>query len=167
MSDLNMLLEMDWKNGILFIAAIVVVAVWAIQKWEFICEKFGIKTKRSLREEEERQDIETLKQHAKKTDENIDKIMGSITELKETVNRVSSQIIELKDKVDENERSKTGDRLTQAYNYYRKLGKWTQIQKWAFDAMVASYKNANGDGWIDDVVIPTSKTWEIVDENEM
>jgi len=46
MSDLSTLLEFDWRNGILFLAAIVIVAVFAIQKFDWIVERFGFKSRR-------------------------------------------------------------------------------------------------------------------------
>jgi len=39
---------MDWKNGALFIAALVVVAVFLIQKWDWVISRFGIISERRL-----------------------------------------------------------------------------------------------------------------------
>ncbi len=164
MSDLSTLLEFDWRNGILFLAAIVIVAVFAIQKFDWIVERFGFKSRRQLAEEKQNRDIDELRNHAKKTDDNIDKILSHVEKMGEQVNEISEQVKRLRERMDESDRSTLGDRLTQAYNFYRKSGQWTQIQKWAFDGMVKSYKQSGGDSWIDEVVVPTSRTWEIIDE---
>ena len=48
MSDIVQLMEMDWRNGILFMAAIIIVAVFIIQKFDWVIEKLGITSKRQL-----------------------------------------------------------------------------------------------------------------------
>ena len=164
MSDIENLLAMDWKNGLLFIAALIIVFVWLIQKWDFVCQRFGIQTKRAAKEEKQDRDIEELKEHAKKTDRDIDMIMTNISNIQTSVDDVSSQLKNLADRVNENERSKLSDRITQSYRYYKSKGQWTTMEKWAFDNLCNAYKAANGDSFIDEVAIPTSKNWEIVDE---
>ena len=67
-------------------------------------------------------------------------------------------------KNDENEVARIGDRLTQAYNFYRKRGSWTNMEKWAFEHMVKQYKSSGGDSWIDEIAVPASRAWEIIDE---
>ena len=51
MNELEQLLEMDLKSGVLFMAIAVVVVIFLIQKWDFIISRFGIKTKKMLNEE--------------------------------------------------------------------------------------------------------------------
>jgi hypothetical protein len=46
MSDISQILAMDWHSGILFIAALVIVAVFVIQKFDWIIERFGLTSKR-------------------------------------------------------------------------------------------------------------------------
>lgn len=48
MSDILKFVELDWKNGALFVAALVIVAVFLIQKWDWVIERFGIISKRKL-----------------------------------------------------------------------------------------------------------------------
>lgn len=155
---------MDWKNGVLFIAALVVVAVFLIQKWDWIISRFGIISKRRLAQEKLEKDVDELKDHTKKTDENIEKLMGAVNEMKECIYDLSNKVNDMQKKNDENEVARIGDRLTQAYNFYRKRGSWTNMEKWAFDNMVKQYKSSGGDSWIDEVAVPASRGWEIVDE---
>ena len=105
-----------------------------------------------------------MKDHTKKTDENIEKLMGTVNEMKECIYDLSNKVNDMQKKNDENEVARIGDRLTQAYNFYRKRGSWTNMEKWAFDNMVKQYKSSGGDSWIDEVAVPASRGWEIVDE---
>jgi len=45
------ILSLDWKNGLIFVAALIIIAVWVIQKFDYLCSKLGIQTKRKTREE--------------------------------------------------------------------------------------------------------------------
>lgn len=164
MNDIENLLGMDWRNGILFIAAVVIVAVFIIQKFDWIIERFGIQSKRQLAEQKQDKDINELKEHAHKTNGNFEKICVSIDEIQNTMKVISDKVDNLQNRINENDIATIGDRITQAYNFYRKRGTWTQIEKWAFDNMINQYKSSGGDGWIDEVVYPRSREWEIVDE---
>ncbi len=158
------ILSLDWKNGLIFVAALIIIAVWVIQKFDYLCSKLGIQTKRKTREEKQQKDIAELKRHAEKTDQQFNKIFECMDEMKGSMRDLSDQVKEMREKMDESDRSKLGDRVTQAYNFYRKKGQWTAMEAWAFNNMVTSYKNAGGDSWIDEVAVPASKTWEIIDE---
>jgi hypothetical protein len=68
MSDLEKFAALDFKSGVLFLIAILVITVLIIQKWDWIVARFGIKTKRVLDEEKQINDIEALKNHANKSD---------------------------------------------------------------------------------------------------
>ena len=118
MSDIEQILTMDWRNGVLFIATLIIVSVFIIQKFDWIIERLGIKSKRQLAEEKQDADIKVLKDHAMKTDGNIDKILQSVGELKTSISEVSSQVQSLQERIDENEISKLSDRITQNYRYY-------------------------------------------------
>lgn len=164
MSDIERILAMDWKNGILFIAAVIIVSVFMIQKFDWIVERLGIKSKRQLAEEKQDADIKVLKDHAAKTDENIDKILQSVGELKTSIGQVSSQVQSLQERIDENEISKLSDRITQNYRYYNERKEWTQMEKWAFDNICKSYLRAGGNSFVRDIAIPRSKEWKVIDE---
>lgn len=85
MSDILKFVELDWKNGALFIAALIIVAVFLIQKWDWVIERFGIVSKRRLAIEKQQKDVAELKEHAKKTDENIEKLVGTVGEMKDCI----------------------------------------------------------------------------------
>lgn len=158
------MLELDWRNGLIFIAAIIIISVWVIAKFDFLCSRFGIKTKRMLRMEKQEEDINELKKHEDRTDEKIDKLFESMDEMKGDIKELTNQVHNMQKKIDEADKSKIGDRITQAYNFYRKKGQWTQMESWAFYNMINAYKAAGGDSWIDEVALPVSKNWEIIDE---
>lgn len=164
MNELIQIIGMDWRNGLISIAAIIIIFVWVIQKTEYICEKFGIQTKAARREEKQDKDIQELKGHAQKTDQNIDKLLGNIECLQNSIHEVSNQVDALQKKVNDNEISKLSDRITQSYRYYKTKKQWTTMEKWAFENLCRSYKNAGGDSFIDEIAIPRSKEWEVVDE---
>lgn len=164
MNDITSFLEMDWKNGLLFFAAVIIVFVWAIQKWDFICQKFGIKTKRKLAEEKQDNDISELKEHAKKTDGNIDKLLMSIETLQASVHSVSDQVQVLQKKNDMNEAARLKDRIAQGYRYYRDKKRWTSMEKEAMEEMVRAYSQYSENSFVHSIVEKEMHTWEVIDE---
>lgn len=163
-SELGQLFQYDLKQGLLFIAALIIVAVFFIQKFDWIVERLGIKSKRQLAEEKQDLDIKVLKDHAAKTDGNIDKILQSVDELKTSIGDVSIQVQSLQKRIDENEISKLSDRITQNYRYYNSKQQWTEMEKWAFNNICNSYLRAGGNSFVRDIAIPRSKEWEVIDE---
>ena len=164
MGEIQQLLEFDFREGFLFIAALIIVAVFLIQKFDWIIERLGIKSKRQIAEEKQDSDIKVLKNHAEKTDENIDKILQSVGELKISVGDISAQVQSLQTRIDENEISKLSDRITQNYRYYNEKQQWTAMEKWAFDNLCNSYLRAGGNSFVKNIVIPRSKEWKVIDE---
>lgn len=164
MSEIEQLLQYDFKQGFLFIAALIIVAVFLIQKFDWIVERLGIKSKRQMAEEKQDADINVLKEHAKKTDENIDKILHNINDLKQSIGDVGTQVSSLQTRIDENEMCKLSDRITQNYQHYKGKGQWTEMEKWAFDNLCQSYLRAGGNSFVKNIVIPKSKEWKIIDE---
>ena len=164
MGDINTLLNMDIKAGILFVVAVIVAGSFLIQKWDWIMQRFGIVTKRQLAESEQKESIESLKNHTAETDTKIDTVTVSIGEIKDGLLLLSSQVSDLQRRINENDVSKMGDRLMQSFRYYSEKKQWNGLEKWAFDNLVKSYKDSGGDSWIDDLVVPTSKSWKLIDE---
>lgn len=164
MGEIRQLLEFDFREGFLFIAALIIVAVFLIQKFDWIIERLGIKSKRQMAEEKQDADIRELKGHAQKTDENIDKILHCVDELKTSVNDIATQVQSLQTRIDENEISKLSDRITQNYRYYNEKQQWTAMEKWAFDNLCNSYLRAGGNSFVKNIVIPRSKEWKVIDE---
>lgn len=52
MGDLYKFFEMNWRSGVLFMAAVLVIAVFLIQKTDWLCERLGLTSKRRLAEED-------------------------------------------------------------------------------------------------------------------
>lgn len=164
MGEIEQLLQYDFKQGFLFIAALIIVAVFLIQKFDWIIERLGIKSKRQMAEEKQDADINVLKEHAKKTDENIDKILHSINDLKQSIGDVGTQVSSLQTRIDENEMCKLSDRITHNYQYYKSKQQWTTMEKWAFENLCQSYLRAGGNSFVKDIAIPRSKEWVIIDD---
>ena len=133
MNEIETLLGMDAKQGILFIAVLVVAAVFLIQKWDWIIARFGVITKKQLHEEQQTKDIEELKKHALKTDSNIDKILNNVCGLPKTVDKISDQVASMREENNEAERSKLKDRINQSYRYYNQKGEWNRMEREAFN----------------------------------
>lgn len=114
-------------------------------------------------EEQQRKDIEELKAHAKKTDDNFDKISQSMEEVKTNLKEVAEQVQNMQQRINDNNISKMGDRLIQGFRYYNERQQWTSMEKWAFDNLAKSYLDSGGDSYVEEVVIPASKAWKIVD----
>jgi len=94
------ILELDWKNGLIFIAALIIVAVWVIAKFDFLCSRFGIKTKRMLRTEKHEEDIKELKEHADRTDDKIDKLFERMDEMRDDIKELSGEVKSMQKKQD-------------------------------------------------------------------
>ena len=109
MNDWITALSLDWKNGVLFIAALLILVVFVLQKTDWLYERFGLTTKRKLMEEQQKKDIEELKAHAKKTDDNFDKISQCMEEVKTDLKEVAQQVTKMQKRINENNISKMGD----------------------------------------------------------
>lgn len=158
-------MELDWKNGLIIIAAIIIIAVWAITKFDFLMSRFGIKTKRMLRIEEHDKDIKDLKEHANRTDDKIDKLFESMNEMKADIKELSTEVKAMQKKQNDARRNQLRDRIGQSYRYYSAKKQWSHVEKEAFDGLVESYEDAGGtNGFVHSKCIPESMTWEIIDE---
>lgn len=164
MNELIQIIGMDWRSGLISIAAIIIIFVWVIQKTEYICEKFGIQTKAARREEKQDKDIEELKDHAQKTDQNIDKLLGNIECLQNSIHEVSDQVKALQTKNDMNEAARLKDRIAQGYRYYRDKGQWTSMDKEAMEEMIRAYSQYSNNSFVHSIVEKEMHTWSVVDE---
>ena len=164
MNDIKPLLEMDLKQLMFGIAALVAFLVWVIQKWDFLVSKLGIKTKRAIKEEEQDNDIKVLKEHAQKTDENIDKILKGMQELQDSVQGVSNQVRSLQEKNDMNEAARLKDRIAQGYRYWHERGKWTRRDKESMEDMIKAYSQYSENSFVHSVVEKEMPQLEVVDD---
>ncbi len=165
MNDIVNLLGMDWRSGLLFVAALIIVFIWIIDKWNWIVTQFGLQTKSSRRETKQDEDIAELKEHAKKTDENFEKILSSVDGLQQSIKEVSDRVAMMQKRNDESEMNQLRDRIGQSYRYYKAKGCWNEMEKEAFNGLIASYEKAGGtNGFVHSIAIPASLEWQIIDE---
>lgn len=162
MSEIGNVLSMDWKNGLLFIAAIIVLSVWIIQKWDFICQRFGVTTKRMMAEEKQDKDIDELKKHAEKDDANFEKIFRSIEELRLSIDTLSDQVSVLQTRNDTNEAARLKDRIGESYRYYHEKGCWTNMEKEAMEEMIHAYSQYSQNSFVHSVVEKEMLTWTVI-----
>ena len=164
MSDIERILAMDWKNGVLFIAAVIIVSVFIIQKFDWIVEKIGIKSRRQLAEEKQDREIGELKNHAIKTDENIEKILNGMDELKTSINGVSEQVKELQKKSDINEAAHLKDRIAEGYRYWHERGEWTSRDKESMEDLISAYSQYSDNSFVHQVVEKEMPQWTVIDD---
>lgn len=172
MSDIDKIFQLDFKSGIYFILAMILLFVWIMKNWDWIVARFGIKTKHALDEERREEAIEELKrdsaegkEHMKTTDENVLLLMQKFEEMSASISSLQQQVTDMQVKADKNEMSRLSDRIVQAYRYYKEKKHWTEMEKWAFNNLVDSYKSSGGDSFIDEKVVPESYTWEVDDKD--
>lgn len=163
--ELQTILTLDWKNGLIFIAALIILAVWIIQKFEFICSKLGISTKRMRKEEQQDRDIAEVKRHVEESEPKIDMLYNSIDEMKNSIKNLSDKVEAMQKIQNEARRNQLRDRIGQSYRYYAAKGEWSTLEKEAFDGLITSYEQAGGkNGTVHSVIIPASLSWKIIDE---
>ena len=164
MSDIERILAMDWKNGVLFIAAVIIVSVFIIQKFDWIVEKIGIKSRRQLAEEKQDREIGELKNHAIKTDGNIEKILNGMDELKTSINGGSEQVKELQKKSDINEAAHLKDRIAEGYRYWHERGEWTSRDKESMEDLISAYSQYSDNSFVHQVVEKEMPQWTVIDD---
>lgn len=164
-SELQTILSLDWKYGLVFVAAVIIIAVWIIQKFDFLVSKFGFTTERMRKDEQKEKDIAELKKHSDRTDEKIDKIFDSMDEMKTDIKELSTEMRAMQKKQDDARRNQLRDRIGQSYRYYAAKKEWNHVEKEAFDGLIESYEAAGGNnGFVHSKCIPESMTWTITDE---
>lgn len=164
MKDIIEILQLDFKSGLLAIAGIIILFTWIISKWDFIVSKFGITTKRVMKEDKQDKDIEELKNHSVKTDKSMDKILECINELKESIQGVSNQVKSLQQKNDKNEAARLKDRIAEAYRYWHERGEWTSRDKESMEDMIAAYSQYSENSFVHTIVEKEMMTWSIIDD---
>ena len=158
------ILSLDWKNGLIFVAALIIIAVWVIQKFDYLCSKLGIQTKRKTREEKQQKDIADLKRHAEKTDEQFNKIFECMDEMKGSMRDLSDRVKELDKKNNVNEAARLKDRIAQGYRYFSERGEWSSMDKESMEALIQAYSQYSENSFVHSVVEKEMYTWKIIDE---
>ena len=164
MNDIKAILEIDFKSLILALAAILIG--FSVLK-KAIVEVFGwmgIETKWMREKREQKEDLESLKEHNTEQDDKIGLVIESMSRLEESVNDISTSVQNMQKRSDERERNMLRDRIGQSYRYYNERGYWNRMEKEAFDGLISSYELVGGkNGFIHDKCIPASMEWKIVD----
>ena len=88
-NNLQTILALDWKYGLIFIAAVIILAVWIIQKFDFLVSRFGFETAKMRKEKQQDKDIADLKSHVERSEPKIDKLYESIDGMKESIKELS------------------------------------------------------------------------------
>ncbi len=164
MGEIETIFNMDIRNGLLFIAALIIVAIWIIQKWDWIVGRFGIKTKAMMEEERQDKKIDTLEEHMKKTDSNMTSLVESIAVLQTSVQEVSSQVHAMQKKNDENEAARLKDRIAQAYRTYHVKMELTAMEKEALEELIKAYSQYSDNSFVHSVVEKELPQWRVIEE---
>ena len=164
MSDIERLIAMNWRDGAIFISALVIVAVFIIQKFDWIVERLGIVSRRQLAEDKQNENIKELRAHAKKTDENINKILTGMDNLQQSIQGVSDQVKELQKKNDMNEAAQLKDRIAEGYRYWHERGEWTSRDKESMEDMIKAYGQYSQNSFVHSVVEKEMPQWKVIDD---
>lgn len=165
MNDIVNLLGMDWRSGLLFVAALIIVFIWIIDKWNWIVTKFGLQTRASRRETKQDEDIAELKEHAKKTDENFEKILSSVDGLQQSIKDLSNQVKAMEVSNKKGEIARIKDRISQAYNHFKIKGEWSSMEREAFDGLINALNEAGEhNSFCNEIAYPKSREWTVIDE---
>ena len=164
MNDIKAMFEIDFQSVMLALVTFMLGFIALRKACTEALGWLGLETKFMRDRRVQKEDIEYLKQHSGEQDQKIDNITNAINKLGNQVEELATKVEECHKKNAEAERSKLGDRLTQSFRYYNEKKCMTSMEKWAFDNLVKAYGDMGGDGYIDEVVVPASLTWKIVDE---
>lgn len=180
--------DLKFGSVIVFMAAIVVIAVMGAKIYKFICEFHDDIQNRKDAFDKMKEDTETFQTQMKevqpvleKITDTLDKSQAQIFEvietqnflikevktLAETQNSFSTQFNNFKSELDEQQLNKLRDRLLQIYRFYSSTEKnplqaWTEMEKDAFDKLFKDYERLGGDGYMHSVVEPAMRSLEIV-----
>ena len=166
MGDVEKVFALDLREGLIFVIGIILLGVLIISKWDYIIERFGITTKKALKEQEQSDAINKLWEHAGKTDNNFNTLTQSVEEIQECVHDLANQIKVMQEKDDENEAARLKDRIAQAYRYYHQKGEWTSMEKESLESLIAAYTRYSPNSFVHSVVEKELPTWTVIDETD-
>lgn len=169
--------SIGFENVILILLLSLVLGVGYFKAKDYICERFGIETKRSLKEKKRDEEIEKLKKDYDELSKSIDtikedrihdreqsfQIQNHLTELISKMTEKQDQIIARVDDLAEQTRKYELDdireNLLQAYRYYTSLSinpkrAWTAMEAHAFWEQFGNYEDRGGNGYMHDTVKP-------------
>jgi hypothetical protein len=187
--NVELVRTIDWWNvviGVLVAIGILFVLYYAK---EFLTDKLGITTKKSLAKQAQEQKIINLQEemiglhkeiqqfkdariHDREQSFNIQKELTDKQDVTaQTLENVNGKLDDLaqalkdmQDKEDFKERSKLKDRISQSYRFYHKEQKWNKMDQEAFNDLIKAYEASGGpNSFVHSVCEPESLTWEIID----
>lgn len=158
MGEIQAVLESPNKVTIFLTVIAAFVAIqFLIKLYDWFVSRYGIQTKKSVREEQQQESINNMKTEMNQIKRDQESLMKSMKDLK-------SAMSDMQSKADAWERARLKDRIGQAYRYYNSIGKWNHMEKDAFDDLIESYEQAGGkNSFVHDVCLPRSMQWEIVE----
>ena len=178
MDGIKTLLAMENKSHILLILILILVAVvFLVENIQKLKNMFGIKTKWDTREENEEKAIKELEtevdtltkdfiQDCKNRDQFEMDTVKTLNDLKEGLSNLQDSVQVMQDKLDASARARLKDRISQSHKYYRKLKKWTSMEKEAYLDLITSYEqNGGANSFIHSVCLPECQTWEVIDDD--
>ena len=180
--------DLKFSSVIIFIAAIIVIAVMGAKVYKFICEFHDDIQNRRDAFNKMKQDNELFENQIKevqpaleKITETLDKNQAQMFEVIETQNSLikemqnlsetqvsfAAQFDKFKSELDEQQLNKLRDRLLQIYKFYTNAEKnplqaWTEMEKDAFDKLFSDYEKLGGDGYMHSVVQPEMLRLEVI-----
>lgn len=169
--------SIGFENVILILLLSLVLGVGYFKAKDYICERFGIETKRSLKEKKRDEEIEKLKKDYEELSNSIDtikenrihdreqsfQIQKHWTELINKMTEKQDQIIDRVDTLASQTRKYELDdireNLLQAYRYYTSpiinpKQAWTAMEAHAFWEQFGNYEDRGGNGYMHDTVKP-------------
>lgn len=157
MNEIKTFLEL-WSGNIVLFMFVTLFAFQNIVKlFDWICERFGFESKRSLRI---KADKDMLLCHEK----TLASISTEVHTTKDKINVLSQMIIDMQNKTDATERARLKDRISQAYRYYHEKGHWNRMEKEAFEDLIKDYEAHGGkNSFVHSICEPESCTWELID----
>lgn len=183
----------DWWSAIiafLVIGSILAGIIAGIFKLKDIfVEKLGITTKKALAKQAQDQKINSLQSeiydlrkdiqqfkddriHDREQSFNIQKQLTekqdttaqALTDVNDKLDNLAQVFQDMQKKEDFKERSKLKDRISQAYRYYHKEQKWTEMDKESFNDLIRAYEASGGsNSFVHSVCEPESLTWEVIE----
>lgn len=182
--DIEALFNMDNLKVFVAVCISIAGAIKGISAlWDAIVNRFGIKTKKMLRQEALEQSMEVfqntqLEYHKQSIDirdgivERQINLENNQSDLKEEIRKLNTMIGQLSESLatmqtrnDFNDRARLKDRISQSYRYYHELKQWNSMEKEAFEDLIRSYEEAGGkNSFIHSICEPESLTWEVIDK---
>lgn len=146
-----------WSVDIIIAIFALLFALQSVVKlYDWICDRFGIQTKRAVRMQSDR---DMLLRHEKQ----LNTISSDVHATKDKINVLSQMIIDMQNKADATERARLKDRISQAYRYYHEKGYWNRMEKEAFEDLIADYEAHGGqNSFVHSICEPESCTWKLI-----